>query len=431
MMVFGFGGLFLLLRLLSREQFGVWVLFTTIASFVEVGRMGLLQNALVRDLSSQDKSVHPTINTASLVLSGGLSVLSAALLIIFAGPISHHWEVPTLAPLLRIYAFTTLLLTPLYQFNFIQMANLDYRGIFFANFVRQGLFFGFIVYLYVTSSGQLDGQTGDSTLTRMAWVQLIAAVPAALIAWSFVRQYLTFSREVSSKWFFRLLNFGKFNLGTNLSTMSFKSVDKWMLESLLHSPAMVGSYELAVRITNLVEAPVNALAVIFFPQSARRMAEEGVVAIRQLYEKSVGVLLSMIIPFMVGVWVMAPWIVTLIGSEKYADTAPILRLTVLFGLFVPFAVQFGTVLDSIGKPNVNFWYTTLGAVLNLICNYFFISKFGILGAAYGTLTAFSIMFVIMQTVLYRTIGSLPWRTLGHILPFYKDMWRMVMQKLGL
>ena len=426
-MVFGFGGLFLLLRLLSRDQFGVWVLFTTIAAFVEVGRMGLLQNALVRDLSSQDKSEHPTINTASLALSGGLSVLSAVLLMAFSGPISQHWHVPQLAALLRVYAFTTLLLTPLYQFNFIQMANLDYRGIFFANFVRQGLFFGFVVYLYATSQGTTDADI----LTKMAWVQLIAAVPAATIAWWFVRKYLVFSRQVSSRWFFRLLNFGKFNLGTNLSTMSFKSVDKWMLESLLHSPAIVGSYELAVRITNLVEAPVNALAVIFFPQSARRMAEEGVGAIRQLYEKSVGVLLSMIIPFMVGVWVMAPWIVTLIGSEKYADTAPILRLTVLFGLFVPFAVQFGTVLDSIGKPNVNFWYTTLGAGLNLICNYFFISKFGILGAAYGTLAAFSVMFVIMQIVLYRTIGSKPWRVFGHILPFYRDMWRMVSQKLGI
>lgn len=40
-MVFGFGGIFFLLRIFSKGDFGTWVIFLTIVSFIEVGRIGL------------------------------------------------------------------------------------------------------------------------------------------------------------------------------------------------------------------------------------------------------------------------------------------------------------------------------------------------------------------------------------------------------
>jgi O-antigen/teichoic acid export membrane protein len=69
-----------------------------------------------------------------------------------------------------------------------------------------------------------------------------------------------------------------------------------------------------------------------------------------------------------------------------------------------FGVQFGTVMDASGKPKLNFWITTLGAIVNLACNYVFISWFGVIGAAYGTLLAMFLMFSIMQILLNRIFG---------------------------
>jgi hypothetical protein len=78
-------------------------------------------------------------------------------------------------------------------------------------------------------------------------------------------------------------------------------------------------------------------------------------------------------------------------------------------------------LDAIGKPKVNFLITTLGASVNLICNYLFIKQFGFYGACYGTLTAMTIMFIIMQITLNRMIGVQILQCFAYILPFYKDI----------
>ncbi|MFW6348160.1 MAG: hypothetical protein ACOC2C_06085, partial [Cyclonatronaceae bacterium] len=44
--VLGFLGFMLLVRILSQEAFGVWVLLITIVSIVDIARIGFLQNGL-------------------------------------------------------------------------------------------------------------------------------------------------------------------------------------------------------------------------------------------------------------------------------------------------------------------------------------------------------------------------------------------------
>ncbi|MEZ4847758.1 MAG: hypothetical protein R3B93_03850 [Bacteroidia bacterium] len=55
-------------------------------------------------------------------------------------------------------------------------------------------------------------------------------------------------------------------------------------------------YGTAIKITNLVEVPTQSIAAIVFPQSARRIENEGRESVKRLYEKSVGVILALIIP---------------------------------------------------------------------------------------------------------------------------------------
>ncbi len=418
---FGFGSLILLLRILTKDMFGEWVLFTTITSFIEVGRVGLLQNALVRFINTAPDDEHPRIQTAALLLNAGLSLVAVLLLWGLSLVIGLWWHLPELATLLRIYALTTFVLTALYQSMFLQLAALDYRGLFLVSFVRQGLFFVFAVFLYWFRP--------EFSLASLAWAQLVIAVPALLISWQFVKKLVRLTRTIDRGWLRQLGTFGLYNCGTNLATMSYKSVDKWVLESRLQNAALVGSYELAVRITNLVEAPTFAMATILFPQSARRMAEQDTSAVRDLYEKSVGVILSLILPFILFIWLSAPYLVHLIGGAQYAESTPVLRWTVLYGLFIPFAVQFGTVLDSIGRPQVNFAYTLTSALVNLLCNWIFIRQFGLMGAAYGTLFSFALIFVLMQAYLYKHLGVRFWRVALHIFPFYTTMALQVLTKI--
>ena len=412
-MIFNLGSVIILWRVLDKESCSVWVIYMTITAFIEIGRTGLLQNGLMTFLNQTPQYEHAKINKASLLLNLSLSVLVVLLLLTCSGWLGTFYKSNELTQLLTIYAVTTFIMSALYQFNFIQQANMDFKGLFWSSFVRNGSLFFYILYLKVSES--------TFSLTNLAIVQFLAAIPAAFVAYSFAKKYFSLKAALDWTWVKKLLQYGKYTFGTNLSTMAYKNVDKMMLGKLLLGT--LSTYDLSIKINNLAEVPTTTLAAILFPQSARRTNTEGIEGAKYLYEKSVGVLMALIVPVVLFILIFADVIVWIIGSEKYASSAPILRLTIFYGIFMAFAMQFGTIMDSVGKPRLNFYITTLGAVVNLTCNYFFIHWFGLFGAAYGSLVAMTFMFFIMQTTLKGLFNVQILNTFHYMVSFYKDIWQ--------
>lgn len=408
--LFGFGSVFILYRVLEVSEMGIWVLFLTICAFLEVTRMGLIQNALVKFLSAEDKKEHGAINTASLFLNFALTALFAGLLYLLAPFCAYIWESPSIIPLLHIYALTTLVLTPMYQSNFILQANLSFRGIFLSNTVRQGLFFLFLLYLY------LSGLSIE--LLQLAQFQVFTACLGSGVAVYYAWSYFDFAKKADWAWVKKLVDFGKYAVSTNLSIMLYKSMDKMMLGGLI-STASVGIYDLAIRITNLMEIPTFSAAAVVFPQSAREMVTNGKAGVKKMYEQSVGAILAFLIPIILFVELFPEIIILVIAGADYLAAVPILRLTILFGLFLPFGSQMGTVLESIGKPNINFYCTVFGFLLNIVSNYIFISWLGTIGAAYGTLLTYFLTFIITQIILYKILQVNTLNVFKNIWIFYK------------
>jgi len=414
-LVLGFGSVYILFRVLSKEDFGVWVVYLTFISILEVSRAGLLQNALVKFLTTSEDDTYGQIATAALILNGGVTLGSVALLLGIAHPLALLFEMPKLQQLLYIYCFTTVGLMPFFQFNYMQQANLSFRGIFFGQFTKQGTLFTFLLLGFTLgwSIGLID----------LAYVQILGATLATMVSWLFGRRFIRFSRTIAWLWVRRLFHYGKYILGTNLSTMLYKSVDKFMLGIVLPGGGKVAIalYEAAIKVTNMTEVPTLSMASILFPQSARRQLQEGVEGLKMLYEKAVGAVLAILLPAIVVVLLAADWIILFVAGPDYAEAANLLRITILYGLFTPFSVQFGTVLDSTGRASINFRFTLLGAVLNVISNFLFISQFGLYGAAYGTLTTFATMFLLMQIYLNKQFGVRAYRAFFYVLYFYKKI----------
>lgn len=415
--LFGFGSVFLLLRGLSKEEFGVWALFLTVAAFIEVARNGLIQNAYIKFVTSLNpndadyRKQYAAITTASLAVNVLLTLLSIALLFIFSGAMSHLWRSPQLQNMFYIYAISTSALIPFSQFTFIQQANFSFRGVFWANFARQGVFFILVVIAWLYSS---------ASLINITLFHAVAAVAGALVAYVFARKYLVLSPHIDPQWMLKLLHYGKYVFGTNLGAMLHKSIDKFMLGSMLTTGA-VALYDLATRINNLMEVPVAATASVVFPQSSRSSSTGGLGEVKQLYEKSVAAVLTVLLPAIALILLFPEFIIVLIAGSKYADTAPLLRITALYGLFMPFARQFGTIFDSIGKPRLNFLFVVFGALLNLIFNFFFIKRFGTIGAAYATLSVFFITFVLNQLILRKELNVSTISTFKYVLQFYRQL----------
>ena len=393
-MIMGLGSLMLLTKFhLSLADVGIWVIFLTITSILEVGRIGLQSNALIKYLSDCTEEEYPKIVTASWVLNFIVTGFAVLFLLGLAGFIGMKYDSAALTQILKIYGITTFVLIPFFQCNFIQQANLDFKGVFVSSFVKNGILFGYIVAMYFLLSKE------EMLLVDLAKWQLVAAAFASLVAYWLTRKYLKFSSSIDWAWVKTLFDYGKYVFGTNMSAMLYKSIDKLMLGGLV-SAAAAGLYELAIRVTNMTDVPTLAMANILFPQSAKQ-ANDGENAMKKLYEKAVGAVLCVMFPAIIFVEIFAEYIILFIATEEYLIAADLLRLTILYGFFMPFTVQFGTVMDAARNPKINFRFTILSMILNIVFNYIFITNFGIYGAAYGTLLTYTVVFGMMQLVLKR------------------------------
>ncbi|MBC7387950.1 MAG: flippase [Opitutaceae bacterium] len=420
-LILGFGSFFILVRTVNKDEFGIWSLFLSVTTLIELARNGLIQNALIKHLTTSEPELKKEIITASLALNVILTSISAALLYILAPILADYWHSPVLLPMYRFYIITTIVLIFFSQFNFIQQANLDFKGIFFSNLVRQAGFFFYILYKFLTN------QTPD--MVQMVNVQSICAIAGALLSVIFVQKYIEMSRTINWDWVKKLFHYGKFVFGTNISSVFFKTADQMILGNL-RSTVEVGSYNAAARISNLFEVPVTSIATIVFPQSSKRIHEEGPSAAKQLYEKSVAVMLSIILPGVIFVCLFPKLILFVLTGKDYTDIAFVLQLVVIQNLFLPFLRQFGTILDSVGKPHVNFYFIIANAALNIGVNYFMISKYGLEGAALGSLIVyiFCTSFVCLYMVKNYNISIK--RTLLNTFAFYPEIFRMLKSKIS-
>lgn len=390
-MAFGLGSVLILLRSISKEEFGTWVLFLTLSAFVEVARNGFIQNSFIRFYNQSEGSDKSSFFKSSFTLNFALTLLSILALLILSEPLSILWQNDVLAPMIRLYCVTTFVLVFFSQYTFLAQAHMDFKSIFWANFFRQGSFFTAVLILLLLP-GPLDPFV-------LAIMHLFAAVIGGLVAWLLSRNYHPKQGKVSRKKALELFQFGKYVFGTNLGSMLYKSVDKMMLGALLN-PAAVALYDLAIRVTNLIEIPTGAAASVIFPASTL-LDDKDTDSKKLYYEKSVAAILALILPAMLFVALFPQFIIQVIGGENYSDSVGLLQVTLLFGLFIPFARQFGTLMDSSGRPQLNFIFIFLFAGVNAVFNYFFITEIGLMGAAYATLLSMISAFILHQVILFK------------------------------
>lgn len=418
MPIFGLGTLMLLNRMFPKEEMGIWATFVMLTSIMEMSRAGLIQNAVVKYLSTaQNDTEKRDINTASLSLNIFVTILMTIAILLGAGYIAEvRFKMPNLKYMLWMYIAHTWILAPLFQFNYIQQSYFDFKGVFWGNFVKQGAFFLFVLACFMVHN--------VPSLTTLIIVQGITSFLAVLISYSLAKKYLQFSEKINWEWVTKLFHFGKYVFATNLSTMIYKNMDSLMLGALV-GPAAVANMSTCARVNNLMEVPTGTVASLVYPQSAKKIEQEGKGAIKDLYEKSVGAIIAVLLPLIALLLMFPKFVLLVIGGYQYLDAVPILQLVAFYGLFMPFAVQFGTVLDSIGMPRTNFIVTFITACMNLCINYLCVQRFGVIGAVYGTLTTYAVMFVVMQILLNRIVGTTPLNVIKYIPYWYSRVFDMI------
>jgi len=419
-LLFGFGSFYFLVRMLDKQSFGIWTLFVATTSIFEMARSGLIQYALIKFLSESSEEDKPKIISASFVLSAAIMCVCIIVNISLAGWLSRLWHYPGLVHMFLMFIGVYMLQGLLSQFQWIEQAQMKFKGILITTMMKQGGFFFYVFVVYILHI--------KISLVDLIYAQAICTAIAAIVEYLYIRSMFQISRKLHMDWIQKLFAFGKYVFGTYMTTVLSGSINQMMLGTMI-SPAAAGSYNVAYRIVSLTDIPTNALGAIVFPQSAKRFATQGVEAGKYLYEKAVGTIVAILIPMTLFVFCFPGFVVHLVAGSHYGEASPMVQLVILTCLFSPFDRFFGVIMDSIGRAKLNFLIIFSFITLTLILNYFLIRQFGIMGCIYGTLISDAVVIVVRQILLYKILNVNPLSPFVYAWRFYPEFFQNYVKPL--
>jgi O-antigen/teichoic acid export membrane protein len=150
--------------------------------------------------------------------------------------------------------------------------------------------------------------------------------------------------------------------------------------------------------------------------------------VRYYFERMVGTIVSILAPISILIFLIPHLFIIILAGSKYFSAVPILQTVILFSFLRPFSYQFGTTMDAIGKPRINFWVNLLIMSLNYGCMY--LGRYtGWLGAAYGAVVSAILSFLIIYSVLHKTIGVRLGETFRYVGVSYREIFSLIQKMI--
>ncbi len=406
---------------LTKEEMGVWSLFLVVTSFVELIRQALVKTSLIKHMNHAGEEEQRYVLSAAFLINSIVTVLLIILLLVFSQWLSSILQAPALKSMLYIFMGGMVILIPFSHFEWILYSKSEFKGLFWVYFFRQGLGLLFmIIYLFFYDNISLD------VLVIFFNVGILAGI---LVAYRYIQQYLTKTFVLKKDWLSRLWHFGKYVFGSGISTLVFTNASQLMLSPILGSTAFTASQGIANRVINLTDIPSQVLSDILYPKSAKKENAENKERIKYFYEKTVGAALSINIPVIMIVMIFPRLIILILGGYEYLDAVPYLQLIAITGVFLTFLKYFGVIIDSTGRPQVNFAVITGIALIHVGLSYYFIMNYGFIGAAYAAIISNVIGFVVSQVILYRYFGVNFMECFKYAVTFYPEMTKLFLDKM--
>ncbi|MBX2895931.1 MAG: oligosaccharide flippase family protein [Cyclobacteriaceae bacterium] len=384
-LLFGFGSYFFLVRYYEVSVFGVWTLFLVLTTASEMSRSAFIQNAFIK-FFNEGKVDKNKLFTASLFLNCCATVLFILILLGLIPILRSFWKTEVIQSLIYCYCVTSVILIPFTQLNYLEQANHRFSGVFWSNIIRQGLFFVIVIVCFVLFPRM--------SLTFFGWMQTVSALAGMLVAYFLCKRYLPEKLSLDWNLIRQLFGFGKYILGTGFTSNIGKNADQIILGNVSH--ASVAYYNAGVRILNLIEIPSLSISNIVYPKIAEKVNLEGNSGAGKLYEKSVAIILAIILPAVVVVLLFPQLVLLLTAGKKYLESAAVLRLMGTASLLIPFNIQVGSALEVINRPQVSFFINLVSNILNVVLNLILIPILGATGAAISFVVTVLVIFAVGQ-----------------------------------
>ncbi len=168
----------------------------------------------------------------------------------------------------------------------------------------------------------------------------------------------------------------------------YMKIDQVMLKEMLDIKA-VGIYSAAVKLCEVWYFLPTAVLASLFPAILEARKKGDLIykeRIQKLYDLMIWGALAIALP----TTLLADWVIYFFYGTDYQEASSVLKIYIWAGVFVSLGSASSKWLVAENLERYSFYRTSLGAVLNVLCNLWLIPLLGIVGAALATIISYFI-----------------------------------------
>ena len=220
-----------------------------------------------------------------------------------------------------------------------------------------------------------------------------------------------------------LMKESRFELATQLALLMLFRVDTVMVEALSGKDE-AGIYGAAVRVSEVVYFIPVLLSGVCLP-ALLELRKTDLPRYHTRFADYFALTLLISVPCAALLALASPWVVALLFGAKFAASAPV--LAVQAWSFIPYALGVARTqyLTAEGRLWVNLPGVVLALIINVGLNWLWIPQHGSMGAAWATLIAYSVAWVLSSFTLpaARDVARLIVQSIVQMPDFIGQSWR--------
>lgn len=372
-------------RLLGKENYGSFIVITASASiifpFIALGS----EHVLVKNVSTNINSFSTYWGNTLVLLTSNGALLTIILLLlspfIFPGDITSG----------------TILLILLADLICLGLLDISYKALVAANLVKKTAQLGILSTCgKLLAALSLAAFFNQPSIATWSYLYLTSSVITAIIAILIVNKMVAPPRPVLSQ---LKSNIGQglyFSISASANNIN-AGLDKSMLGKL-SSVSAAGIYGSAYRFIDVGNVPLLAL----FGASYTRFFKHGASGIKgslSFAKRLLPMVVSYAIASVIGYWILAPFIPTLLGEEYREAIGALLWLSPLPAI-AAFQYLAADTLTGSGNQKARSIVQVAAAIINILLNIWLIPKFSWQGAAWATLISDSLRLVCLWLIVF-------------------------------
>ena len=371
-------------RFLGPDGLGLYSMVTMLAGIISIIAGLGIHGAVVKYAAEYKGDIGKLY---SLVSSGLITVIilgvtSSVVLFISSDTLARIFGMPPLSVLLKIYSFVFpfYLIFEIILSLFNGLREMKYYS--FINTLNGVLIFLFIVTFLFLGLGVKGAVVGD----------MLALIVVAALALTLMRKFIQFTISNYKKYTKKLMLFGNQLILVNAANIINYQADTILIGYFL-AATDVGYYAVAVSLSRFFWRVPEAIHRVTYPTTSEYWAKNKFDSLNKMIDKSMKYSACLLLIVGLGVWFFAKEIIVFLFGQAFFPAILPLRIliigTVLFGIYK----SIGGTLPAIGRPDLSFKISVVGATANVVLNVSLIPRFGIAGAAVATITSFIIITI--------------------------------------